>query len=279
MSAIPVIQRFFRTEGLGGFLLIACALFSLVIANSYWSGIYIAFWQSPVLGADLRHWINEGSTSFFFLLVGLELKREWLEGELSDRQVAILPIIGALGGMVAPAFIYLSFNVGTATQGGAGIPMATDIAFSLAVLTLVGKAVPNVLKVFLTSLAVVDDLGAVVIIAVFYPSHFDAGSFALAILTTGFLYGLNKLKVDSLIVYLLGGFVIWFFMSRSGVHATLSGIALSFVVPLNDDDRAPARRLEYLLQKPVAFLVLPLFALANIDIFINIMLIRTKIEI
>jgi NhaA family Na+:H+ antiporter len=213
----------------------------------------------------LTEWINDGLMAIFFLLIGLELEREIFIGELSDLKTASLPIFGALGGMIVPAGIFLLFNFGTATQAGAGIPMATDIAFAVGILSLLGNRVPVSLKVFLTALAVIDDLGAILVIAIFYTDNLSFLNLAIALGIWVILFVLGKFfKIRNLIPYLIGGVAMWYFMFNSGVHATISGVLLAFAIPFGDGtEKATSYRLQHLLHKPVAFIILPLFALAN----------------
>jgi Na+:H+ antiporter, NhaA family len=203
----------------------------------------------------------------FFLLIGLEVERELYAGELSDIRNALLPICPALGGMIIPALLHLSINIGTASQSGIGIPMATDIAFALGVLSLHGNRVPSSLKVFLTALAIIDDLGAVVIIALFYTQDFSLFYFGISLIIFVILVTLNRLKVSNLMFYLLPGIVMWYCMLKSGVHATTSGILLVFAIPFSKDENlCMSHRLQHFLHRPVAYLILPVFALANTGI-------------
>ena len=210
------------------------------------------------------HWINDGLMTIFFLLIGLELEREIYHGELSDIKNASLPIFGAIGGMLVPAGLFLLLNFGTDTQAGAGIPMATDIAFAIGILSLLGNRVPNSLKIFLTALAVMDDLGAIIVIAIFYTTSIAFINLFIALGVFGFLLILNRQKVHNLIPYLIGGVVMWYFMLHSGVHATITGVLLAFAIPFgNGGEKSPSYILQYFLHKPVAFFILPLFAVAN----------------
>ncbi len=223
-------------------------------------------------GLSLEHWINDGLMAVFFLFIGLELEREFYVGELSDFRNALLPIVGALGGLCLPALIHFIFNMGTPTQAGIGIPMATDIAFALGVLALLGSRVPASLKVFLTALAVMDDLGAIIVIAIFYTAKLSLAYLVGALVVFASLIALNRLRVMSLMPYLLGGAVMWFLMLKSGVHATIAGVLLAFAIPftsMKDDEESPSHRLEHFLLKPVAFIILPIFALANTGIVIG----------
>ena len=244
---------------------------SLLAANSAFGSSYLEFWHSYLGNLSIEHWINDGLMAVFFLLIGLELKRELYQGELSNFKNALLPIFAALGGLSFPALLHFLANKGTPTQAGIGIPMATDIAFALGVLALLGKSVPASLKIFLTALAVIDDLGAIVVIALFYTAKFSLLYLIGALTVFGALFGLQKMKIMSLVPYLLGGALMWFFMLKSGIHATIAGVLLAFTIPftaLEDDEKSPSYQLEHNLHKPVAFFILPLFALANTGIII-----------
>jgi NhaA family Na+:H+ antiporter len=266
-------QEFIASGKAGGAILILCTLVSLGIANSVWGPSYLGFWHIPLGGLTVELWINDLLMAVFFLLVGLELKREMYNGELSDLRNAMLPILAAAGGIVVPAGIHFALNGGTPTQPGVGIPMATDIAFALGVLALLGNRVPASLKVFLTALAVMDDLGAIIVIAVFYTAQLSVAYLAGALAVFVALRVMNKyLRVLALWPYLLGGALMWFLMLKSGVHATIAGVLLAFTIPysaLEDDANSPSHRLEHALHKPVAFLILPIFALANTGIVIG----------
>jgi Na+:H+ antiporter, NhaA family len=266
-------QRFFQSEKTGGVLLIACTLASLAVANSPFGHAWLHFWELQLGGLSIELWVNDALMAVFFLLIGLELKRELYNGELSDFRNALLPMLAAAGGIGVPALIHFLLNGGTPTQAGVGIPMATDIAFALGVLALLGSRVPASLKVFLTALAVMDDLGAIVVIAVFYSGGLSWGWLAGAIAVFGLLAGLNRFgRVLALWPYLLGGAVMWFCMLQSGVHATIAGVLLAFAIPYSaqcDDARSPSHRLEHALHMPVAFFILPVFALANTGVVIG----------
>lgn len=265
-------NKFFDSEKSSGVLLFACTAISLVIANSSISADYLDLWQRHIGGLSLEHWINDALMSVFFLLIGLELERELYSGELSNVKNALLPIFAAVGGMVVPALIHFSLNSGTPTQAGIGIPMATDIAFALGVLAILGNRIPASLKVFVVAFAVIDDLGAIIIIAAFYTAQLSIWYFAGALAVWALLVALNRLCVMSLTPYVVGGLLMWFLMFKSGVHATLAGVMLAFAIPFSakDDDKAsPSHRLEHFLHKPVAFIILPIFALANTGIFMG----------
>ncbi len=270
MNISRLFSDFLDSEKAGGFILIACTLLSLFLANSIWSDSYAHLWHYQIGNQPLEYWINDGLMTIFFLLIGLELEREVYAGELSNFKNALLPISAAIGGMLVPAGFYLFFNYGTATQSGAGIPMATDIAFALGILSLLGKRVPISLKIFLTALAVIDDLGAILIIAFFYTKTLVAANLLIALGIFAFLLLLNRLKVRNLIPYLICGVAMWYFMLNSGVHATITGVLLAFAIPFgNGDDKSTSYLLQHFLHKPVAFIVLPLFALANTAIIIS----------
>lgn len=262
--------EFIQSQKFSGVLLICCTLISLLIANSTWSHDYLEFWHKD-LGFGLSatpfkidHLINDGLMALFFLLVGLEIKREIVAGELSSFRKASVPVAAAIGGMVIPALIYTFFNHSTSTSSGWGIPMATDIAFAIGVLSLLGNRVPDSLKVLLTALAVVDDLGAVIVIALFYSSgislmylSISGGIFILLLI-------LNKYKVKSLYAYLLPGILLWYCMFCSGVHSTIAGVLLALTIPFDSKDESSSLLyLEHRLHTPVNFFIMPLFALAN----------------
>ena len=267
--------EFFDSEQSSGIVLILCTLTAIVIANSPIGKGFLDFWHIQLgfeargiaLNRSLEHWVNDGLMAIFFLLIGLEIEREIYIGELSDLKNASLPIIAAIGGMAVPALLYFMLNRGTATQDGIGIPMATDIAFALGVLALLGSKIPSSLKVFLTALAIIDDLGAIVIIAIFYVSDFSFLNFILALTIFAGLLVLNRLGVRRLPFYLIPGVVMWYFMLQSGVHATLAGVLLAFALPFGDgSENSPSYKLQHFLHKPVAFGIMPIFALTNTGI-------------
>lgn len=263
---------FFNSEKSGGIILIVCTVVSLLLTNSLIGANYLSLWHIEIGGLSVEHWINDGLMAIFFLLIGLELERELYNGELSDFKNALLPIFAAIGGIAVPALIHFTLNNGTATQAGIGIPMATDIAFALGVLALLGSKVPASLKIFLTALAVMDDLGAIIVIAVFYTAKLSTAYLFGAIVVLGILVLLNKARVKSLVPFLIGGVLLWFLMLKSGVHATIAGVLLGFTIPFSareDDEESPSHRLESFLHKPVSFVILPIFALANTGIIIG----------
>lgn len=265
-----LFKEFFNSEKAGGLVLIACTIISLTLANSFLGDHYHHFWQTNVLGHNLEYWVNDGLMTIFFLLIGLELEREVYKGELSNVKDALLPIFAALGGMLIPAGLYLMLNAGTSTVSGAGIPMATDIAFALGILSLLGNKVPFSLKVFLTALAVIDDLGAILVIAVLYTETILWSNLFIALAIFGLLLVFNRLKVNSLFVYLIAGVFMWYFMLHSGVHATITGVLLAFAIPFGDGEHnSISYKLQHFLHKPVAFIILPIFALANTAIVLS----------
>ena len=278
-AAAPVVsllQRFLAIESAAGFILIGAAALALVVSNSGLSDLYQAFLDLPVtvrvgalkLDKPLLLWINDGLMAVFFLLVGLEIKRELREGELSSLQRALLPAVAAVGGMAAPAAIYVLFNLGDATAlRGWAVPAATDIAFAVAVLSLAGPAVPTALKAFLVALAIIDDLGAIVIIALFYTAELSMLSLALTGVSLVILFVMNRLHVGRTAPYVFVGLVMWVCVLKSGVHATLDGVALAFMIPLRRRDGSDfVHELEEALQPYVKFFILPLFAFANAGI-------------
>ena len=264
---------FFESERSSSLLLIGCTLLSVLLANSAMGNAYVHFWHQDVFGMSLEHWVNDGLMAIFFLMIGLELERELYSGELSSVKKALLPAIAATGGVIAPALIHLFFNAGTNTQAGIAIPMATDIAFALGIIALLGSRIPASLKVFLVALAVIDDLIAVIIIAVFYTADLNLLYLAAALSTFAFLLFCNlKLRIMSLPLYLIGGGLMWLFMLKSGVHATIAGVLLAFAIPYSaksEDSHSPSHKLENFLHKPVAFIILPIFALANTGVILS----------
>jgi NhaA family Na+:H+ antiporter len=263
-------NQFFNSEKSSGILILVCTLVSMSIANSIFGEQYLNFWHIEILGLSIEHWVNDGLMAVFFLFIGLELERELYSGELSNFKKALLPFFAAVGGIAIPALTHFSLNKDTPTQIGMGIPMATDIAFALGILALLGSRVPVSLKIFLTALAVIDDLGAIVVIAVFYTADISAMYLVAALCVFGLMVMMNRsLRVVTLLPYLIGGAIIWFLMLKSGVHATIAGVMLAFAIPYSskqDDEESPSHQLEHFLHKPVAYLILPIFALANTGI-------------
>jgi NhaA family Na+:H+ antiporter len=263
------IRRFLEGQSSAGLVLLGSAAVALLIANSPLAPRYDAMLHAHFGPLSLGHWINDGFMALFFLLVGLEIKREVLDGQLSTWSRRILPGIAATGGMIVPALIYLAFNRGP-TAAGWAIPAATDIAFALGVIALLGNRVPASLRVFLAALAIIDDLGAVLIIALFYTAELSLPDLAGATGALALLIGFNRFGVRHLSPYLLVGLVLWVLVLRSGIHATLAGVMLAFTIPMertpahrDGDSNSPLHRLEHALHLPVGFLILPIFGLAN----------------
>lgn len=270
MRLTKLFNDFFNSEKAGGFVLIGCTVISLLLANSNVGESYVAFWHTHIGSYSLEYWINDGLMVIFFLLIGLELEREIYKGELSNLKTALLPVIGAAGGMLVPAGIYLLLNYGTVGQPGAGIPMATDIAFAIGMLSLMGNRVPPGLKIFLTALAVIDDLGAILVIAFFYSKGVVLLNLVIALGIFAGLLVLNRLKVHKLWAYLVPGVAMWYFMLHSGVHPTITGVLLAFAIPFGSGgEKTISYKLQHFLHRPVSFFILPIFALANTGIVIE----------
>ena len=281
MRLIHALRAFVALESAGGILLALAAVLALVLANSPLAFVYDAFLDTPVevragtlqIAKPLLLWVNDGLMALFFFMVGLEIKREVMEGELSDSKQVLLPAIAAVGGMAVPAAIYATINAGnTVALAGWAIPAATDIAFALGVLSLLGKRVPIGVKMFLLTLAILDDLGAIVIIAIFYAGDLAPLSLGIAAVALLALFALNRSGVTRLAPYMFIGLILWVSVLKSGVHATLAGVALAFFIPLRSGGTgSPSllRRLESDLHPLVAFAILPLFAFANAGISLN----------
>ena len=274
---LSLIHQFFKMESSAGILLILAAILAIIFANTQLEPFYQLLLSTPVevrvgaldIAKPLLLWINDGLMVVFFFLVGLELKRELLEGELSNKENVILPAVGAIGGMAAPALIYLYFNYGDPlAEKGWAIPAATDIAFALGVLALLGSRVPISIKIFLTSLAIFDDLGAILIIAFFYTAKISSTALIVVALCIPVLYLLNRYNVITNSPYIFIGIIMWVAMLKSGVHATLTGVILAMFIPLNvkGSDVSPLRVLEHDLHAVVAFVILPIFAFSNAGI-------------
>jgi len=277
MNLTLYFKKFFNSSQSSGIILILCVVASLLIANSSAGEGFQHFLDNNV-GIHLFHleypvsiWINDGLMAIFFLLVGLEIKREMVEGELSSFKNASLPIFAAVGGMLVPALIYTFFNFGTEYANGWGIPMATDIAFSLAIVSMLGKRIPNSIKIFLAALAIVDDLGAILVIAIFYTDQIHWIYLLLSAGVTVLLFLLNFFKVTKLIFYIIPGLFLWYFLHHSGIHATIAGVVLAFSIPTNVSNVtiSPLEKLEHKLHLPVNFLIMPIFALTNTNIAFN----------
>jgi Na+:H+ antiporter, NhaA family len=257
------ISEFLQSEAAGGIVLMFAAALALIIANSPLSAVYFDALHAYLGPLSMLHWINDGLMAIFFLFVGLEIKREFLGGELATWKQRALPAFAAAGGMAVPALVYVWINRRSPeTLAGWAIPSATDIAFALGILALLGKRVPVSLKVFLAALAILDDLGAVVIIAIFYTAQIHLWALGGVAVTAAILIGLNRAGVKQLAAYLLPGAFLWFFMLQSGVHATIAGVVLALTIPAGDD-HSPLHRLEHGLHKWVAFAIVPVFGFAN----------------
>jgi NhaA family Na+:H+ antiporter len=278
ISPFLFLNQLFTASSAGGILLLSCVIFSLLIANSpfgnYFESILTTFIGFETTHIKLRYelisWINDGLMALFFLLAGLEIKREILQGQLSTLKHASLPVFAAAGGMIVPAFIYFFINKGTTTAAGWGIPMATDIAFAVALISALGKRVPASLKIFLTALAIVDDLGAIMVIAFFYTTAVQstyllyAGILFLAMLL------LNVSGLKNKWFYLAAGLLLWYFIHHSGIHATIAGVLTALCIPLgNQPKTSPLLQVEHALNKPVTYFILPVFALANTNIYLE----------
>jgi NhaA family Na+:H+ antiporter len=267
-----LFTEFFESERASGIILLFSAGMAMLLANSPLGERFLEFWHiklgwdlgSVHLRYSLGHWVNDGLMAIFFLLIGLEIEREFYIGELSDIRNATLPVFAAIGGVATPALIHWLLNRGTITQAGFGIPMATDIAFALGILALLGSRVPVSLKVFLTAFAIIDDLIAILVIALFYATGFSLAYLTLAMGIFAFLLFLNRKKVYWLPIYLILGVVMWYAILQSGIHASIAGVLLAFALPFADgSEESPSYRLQHALHKPVAFLIMPIFALAN----------------
>lgn len=270
MRSTKLFKEFFASERLGAFVLMFATASSLLLANTFFGDSLQHFFHAPFLGMPIEKWVNDGLMVIFFLMIGLELEREIYEGELSSWKNATLPVIAAVGGMAVPALIHYILNLGTDTIRGAGIPMATDIAFSLGVLALFGSKVPYALKVFLSALAIADDLGAIVVIALFYTKEVAIAYLAGAIGILGILGLLNRMRVQILWPYIVGGLTMWWCFLQSGVHATIGGVLLAFVIPFSKHrDDCISHRLQHRLHYPVALVILPIFAIVNTCIPLN----------
>ncbi|MDV5172185.1 Na+/H+ antiporter NhaA [Photobacterium rosenbergii] len=266
------IRKFLKLESAGGIILIIAAALAMMIANSPLQDLYNGTLHTYVAGLSISHWINDGLMAVFFLLIGLEVKRELIEGALNTKEKAIFPAIAAVGGMIAPALVYVLFNFADpmAVKGWA-IPAATDIAFALGIMALLGSRVPVTLKVFLLALAIIDDLGVIVIIALFYSSDLSTLALAVAFAATTALFVMNAKNVTKISWYVVVGLILWVSVLKSGVHATLAGVVLGFAIPLSgenglSDEHSPLKKMEHALHPYVAFFILPVFAFANAGI-------------
>ena len=272
---LEILRKFFRLKSAAGILLLLAAIAAIVVENSFLSDSYSKLLHSSIsfkisnfaIDKDLHHWINDGLMAIFFLLVGLEIKRELIQGHLSTRQQFSLPAVAAIGGITVPAIIYISLNFGNdVTTNGWAIPTATDIAFALGVVTLLGDRVPISLKVTLVAIAIIDDLMAIIIIATFYTSDVSIYYLLLAAVATSVLFLLNKKQINKLSPYVILGILLWMFVLKSGIHASLAGVLLAQFIPLNSNDsssHSPLQNLEHSIAPWVNFSILPIFAFAN----------------
>ncbi|BCG84095.1 Na(+)/H(+) antiporter NhaA [Mesorhizobium sp. 113-3-9] len=283
---VSVFREFLDSEAAGGIILMVAAALALIIANSPLSGTYFSVLHAYLGPLSVSHWINDGLMAVFFLLVGLEIKREMLDGQLSTWPRRVLPGIAAAGGMLVPALVYVAINRNnSAALPGWAIPTATDIAFALGVLSLLGSRVPASLKVFLTALAIIDDLGAVIIIAIFYTSGLSLAYLGAAFAVIAVLVVLNRMRVMTLVPYLVLGAILWVLVLKSGVHATLAGVALALTIPLersagigHDLDHSPLHRLEHGLHRIVPFVIIPIFGFANAGVSLAVLSLGALIE-
>jgi NhaA family Na+:H+ antiporter len=267
---MEIFKNFFRSESIGGIILMACIVLSLAIANSplgagfnHLLSATAGFENGAIhLKFTTTAWVNDGLMAVFFLLVGLEIKRELVQGELSSIKQASLPIVAAIGGMLVPALLYALINHNSPTASGWGIPMATDIAFAIAVLTLLGDRIPGSLRVFLTALAIVDDLGAIIVIAVFYTAQINFTYLMLSAIVFAAQILLNRFKVQGLIWYLLLGALLWYFIHGAGIEATIAGVLTALTIPVKGEN-SPLEKLEHALTRPVNFIIVPIFAMVN----------------
>jgi Na+:H+ antiporter, NhaA family len=264
MKVSKIFNSFFKSEKSASVILICCTVLSLALANSSLANNITAVFSYNFLHLDISHWVNELLMAFFFLLVGLELEREFYNGELSTKSKAMFPVVAAIGGMVVPALIYYLLNKNGDYAQGNGIPIATDIAFALAILSLLARKAPASLRVFLAAFAIIDDIGATIIIAFFYSNNLQWIYIAAVAAIWAALFVLNRLKIYHYLPYAIGAIALWFCMLKSGIHASISGVIIAFVLPFGDgSDTSMSNKLEVFLHKPVAFFILPLFAFVN----------------
>jgi NhaA family Na+:H+ antiporter len=285
-KAKGLFLEFFNSEKSSGIVLLFCTATSLIFANTVFGATYRNFWNNDIqipfingTGISFSLFINDGLMTIFFLLVGLEIEREIYIGELSHSKKALLPVIAAIGGSLVPPLIHFAFNHGLPTQPGAGIPMATDIAFAIGILSLVGRSIPFSLRVFLTALAIIDDLIAIITISLVYSDTLSFLYLGSALFLSLFLCILNRMGVNKIWPYILGGIVLWIFLHHSGIHATITGVLIAFALPFRDGSRAsPSYKVQHALHYPVAFIIMPLFALANTGILFNMSMVSKIIS-
>ncbi len=270
MNLSKLFKDFFKSESSGGIILISITVLVLISVNFIFHEKYLAFWKIDMIGKPIDFWINDVLMTVFFLLVGFEIEREFYIGELANIKKALLPIFAAIGGLIVPAVIYISLNLNSGSISGFGIPIATDIAFSLTVLTIVASRIPPALKVFLTALAIIDDICAIIIIAIFYSNNFSILYFSIALIILIMLFVFNRRKIKNLFLYFIPGIFLWICLYKSGIHPTITGVLLALLIPFgNGDDKSPSYRIQHNLHKPVAYFVLPLFAMANAGVLIR----------
>ncbi len=269
MKLTKHFKDFFKHESASGIILIVITILTLLTVNFILKDTFLGFWKTEWIGKPLDFWINDVLMTFFFLLIGLEIEREIYIGELSNFKQALLPIFAAVGGMLVPAMIYISFNH-SGSINGFGIPMATDIAFSLTLLAILSSRIPSTVKIFLTALAIIDDLGAIIIIAIFYTKSFSFLYLSVAIALFLLMVLFNRKKIHNLLFYFIPGIVMWLCVYKSGIHPTIAGVLLAFVIPFGSgDEKSPSYKLQLKLHTPIAYFVLPVFAIANTGILLS----------
>ena len=270
MKLTKLYNEFFKSESSSGIILIIITVSTLFTVNFILKEQYLGFWDTLFFQKPLLFWVNDVLMTFFFLLIGFEIEREIYIGELSSVKKALLPLFAALGGMVVPALIYVSINYNSVSISGFGIPMATDIAFSLTIIAIIASRIPSSLKIFLTALAIIDDIGAILIIAIFYTKGFSFLYLSIAVAIFLLLVVFNRRKIKNLLFYFVPAIFMWICIYKSGIHPTVTGILLAFVIPFgNGDEKSVSYKLQHKLHTPVAYIILPIFAIANTGILIN----------
>ena len=270
MKLSKLYNEFFKSESSSGIILIIITVSTLFTVNFILKEQYLGFWDTLFFQKPLLFWVNDVLMTFFFLLIGFEIEREIYIGELSSVKKALLPLFAALGGMVVPALIYVSINYNSVSISGFGIPMATDIAFSLTIIAIIASRIPSSLKIFLTALAIIDDIGAILIIAIFYTKGFSFLYLSIAVAIFLLLVVFNRRKIKNLLFYFVPAIFMWICIYKSGIHPTVTGILLAFVIPFgNGDEKSVSYKLQHKLHTPVAYIILPIFAIANTGILIN----------
>jgi len=270
MKLSKLYNEFFKSESSSGIILIIITVSTLFTVNFILKEQYLGFWDTLFFQKPLLFWVNDVLMTFFFLLIGFEIEREIYIGELSSVKKALLPLFAALGGMIVPALIYVSINYNSVSISGFGIPMATDIAFSLTIIAIIASRIPSSLKIFLTALAIIDDIGAILIIAIFYTKGFSFLYLSIAVAIFLLLVVFNRRKIKNLLFYFVPAIFMWICIYKSGIHPTVTGILLAFVIPFgNGDEKSVSYKLQHKLHTPVAYIILPIFAIANTGILIN----------